>query len=247
MISIKSKKEIEIMRHGGKILAAVLKKMSVACCIGVKTIDIDNLAYDYIKSQGATPSFKNFNGYKYNSCISLNNELVHGIPSNISLKDGDVVGLDAGVYYQGYHTDSAITIVVGKSNKEKDHLINTTRYILDKAISLSRPGVEFIKIQEVMQDIAQKSGYGVVRDLCGHGIGKILHEDPVIPNFVMKNYNFKLEVGMTLAYEPMITEGDWHVNILDDDWTVSTADGKLACHFEHTIAITEKGAIILTK
>lgn len=253
-ISLKTAEEIEKMREGGRIAAAILKCLKKAARPGVTTKTLDLIAEKEIKKAclagrqaGAAPSFKGYKGYPTATCISVNDEIVHGIPSERVLGEGDIVGIDVGVYYKGFHTDAAMTIGIGKISTEAQKLINVTKKALDSAIKEVRPGKCLGDVQFVIQKTAEEAGFGVIRDLAGHGVGRQLQESPSIPNFGQKGIGLVLKEGMTLAIEPMVSTGDWHVKVQDDGWTVVTADGSLAAHFEHTIAVTKSGCKILTR
>ncbi|OGD57327.1 type I methionyl aminopeptidase [Candidatus Berkelbacteria bacterium RBG_13_40_8] len=246
-ISIKTKEEIKIMRAGGKIAARVLENLKKVIKPGMTIKELDTLAEKEILKAGGIPSFKNHHKYPATTCISVNEEVVHGIPTNRIIKKGDLVGLDLGVYYRGYHSDTAITIGVGKITPEARKLRDVTEKALQRGIKAIKPELHLGDIQEIVQKTIENAGFGVIRDLSGHGIGKKLQESPSIPNFGKSGSGPVLKEGMTLAIEPMVSAGDWHVNVLKDGWTVVTADGSLAAHFEHTIAVTKNGAEILTK
>lgn len=247
-ISIKTKDQIEKMRAGGKIAARVLKMLSENIKPGISIIELDKMAEDAINSSGATPSFKGYGGYPAATCISLNEEIVHGIPTERKLKEGDVVGIDLGVYYQGYHTDTAITVGVGKITDQAQKLIDITKLSLDKAIEMIKPLINIGDVQEVIQNTIENAGFGVIRDLSGHGVGEQLQEEPSIPNFGKHGTGIILKEGMTLAFEPMVSAGGHKVEIdKKNGWTVKIADGSLGAHFEHTIVVTKNGCEILTK
>lgn len=246
-IDLKSRAEIQKMREGGKIAAAVLVRLMKAAQPGVTVKALDILAEEIIKKAGATPSFKGFKGFPTATCISVNDEVVHGIPSERVLRAGDIAGIDVGVYYQGFHTDTAVTIGIGQISKEAQKLLNVTQKSLDSAIDEVRPGKYLGDVQFLIQKTVEDEGFGVIRDLTGHGVGRQLQESPSIPNFGQKGTGLILKEGMTLAIEPMVVAGDWHVRVKDDGWTVVTADGSLAAHFEHTIAVTKTGGEILTE
>lgn len=246
-INLKTSAEIKKMREGGKIAAAVLEKISNTVKTGVTVKDLDLIAEEKIRKAGAKPSFKGYKGYPTATCISINDEVVHGIPSERVLKNGDIVGIDLGVFYQGFHTDTAITIGIGKISQEAQKLIDITKKSLDSAIKEIKPGKCLGDVQFVIQKTVEEAGFGVIRDLVGHGVGRKLQESPSIPNFGKKGTGLILREGMTLAIEPMVSAGDWHIKVLNDGWTVVTADGSLSAHFEHTIAVTKNGCEILTK
>ena len=246
-VTIKSEREIELMREAGKILAKTHNELEKALKPGMTTWDIDHLGEEIIRSYGCIPSFKNYCGYPASICVSVNNEVVHGIPSKKRvIQEGDIVSLDAGVIYKGYHSDAARTHAVGNISEEAKRLIEVTKQSFFEGIKLAVPGNHLFDISEAIQKYVESNGYSVVRDLVGHGIGTHLHEDPQIPNFKQRRKGMKLRPGMTLAIEPMVNEGSYDVVWLDDDWTVVTEDGSLAAHYENTIVITEDGCEILT-
>lgn len=246
-VTIKSEREIELMRKAGKILARTHEELGKAIRPGMSTWDIDHLGEEIIRSFGCIPSFKNYSGYPASICVSVNNEVVHGIPSRKRiLKEGDIVSLDAGVIYRGYHSDAARTHGVGKISPEAARLIQVTKECFFDGIKYAKVGNHLNDISSHIQAYAEKFGYGVVRDLVGHGIGEHLHEDPEVPNFAKRRRGIKLAAGMTLAVEPMINAGGWEVDWLDDGWTVVTRDGSLSAHYENTILICENGPEILS-
>ena len=246
-ITIKTPREIELMREAGRILAEVHNELGKIIEPGITTLEIDKMGEKLIRSFGCEPSFLNYQGYPASICVSVNEEVVHGIPSpKRILKEGDIVSLDAGVIYKGYHSDAARTYGVGQITKEATQLIEVTKQCFFEGIKFAKPGNHLHDISNAIMDYATKYGYGVVRDLTGHGIGSHLHEDPDIPNFRQKKRGPKLVPGMTLAIEPMINAGTYRVSWLDDDWTVVTNDGKLSAHYENTVLITEEGCEILS-
>lgn len=246
-VTIKSKTEIELMREAGKILARTHEELGKAIKPGISTYEIDRLGEEIIRSYGCIPSFLNYQGYPASICVSVNDEVVHGIPSKKRiLKEGDIVSLDAGVIYKGYHSDAARTHAVGEISKEAKRLIDVTRESFFEGIKFAVSGNHLIDISRAIQNYVESNGYSVVRDLVGHGIGKNLHEDPQIPNFAGKRRGIKLRPGMTLAIEPMVNIGRYEVNWMDDDWTVVTRDGSLSAHYENTVLITEDGPEILS-
>lgn len=246
-ISIKSAREIELMTEAGRILAIVHEEMEKALKPGMTTLDIDRIGEEVIRSYGCTPSFLNYNGYPASICVSVNDEVVHGIPTDKRvLKEGDIVGLDAGVIYKGYHSDAARTHGIGEISNEASQLIQITRESFFEGIRYAKEGNHLFEISAAIGRYAEEHGYGVVRDLCGHGIGAKLHEAPEIPNYEMSRRGMKLRAGMTLAIEPMINIGDYRVRWLDDDWTVVTRDGSLSAHYENTVLITEGEPKLLT-
>ena len=246
-ITIKSPREIELMTEAGRILEIVHEEMEKALRPGMTTKDIDRLGEEVIRSYGCIPSFLNYNGYPASICVSVNDEVVHGIPSSKRvLKEGDIVGLDAGVIYKGYHSDAARTHAIGEISKEAKELIRVTWESFFEGIKYAKEGNYLFEISSAIGKYARERGYGVVRDLCGHGIGANLHESPEIPNYEMNRRGVRLRRGMTLAIEPMINIGTHEVKWLDDDWTVVTADGSLSAHYENTVLITEGEPILLT-
>ena len=246
-VSIKSSQEIELMREAGRILATVHQELGKNIRPGMSTMDIDQLGEEMIRSYGCIPSFKNYCGYPASICVSVNDEVVHGIPSEKRLiQDGDIVSLDAGVIYKGYHSDAARTVAVGEISEKAKRLIERTRQSFFEGMKKAVAGNHLHDISAAIGDYAQGFGYGVVRDLCGHGIGNHLHEDPEIPNFRQWRRGIKLRPGMTLAVEPMINLGTPEVEWMDDEWTVVTEDGAPSAHYENTILITEGKPEILS-
>jgi methionyl aminopeptidase len=246
-VTIKSEREIELMREAGKILAKTHIELEKALKPGMTTWDIDHLGEEIIRSYGCIPSFKNYCGYPASICVSVNNEVVHGIPSKKRvIQEGDIVSLDAGVIYKGYHSDAARTHGVGEISKEAKQLIEVTRQSFFEGIKYAKAGNHLNDISAAVQAYAEKFGYGVVRDLVGHGIGEHLHEDPEVPNFARRRKGIRLQAGMTLAVEPMINVGRPGVRWLDDEWTVVTEDGSLSAHYENTILVGEDGPEILS-
>ena len=246
-VSIKTAREIELMRESCHLLEKVHDELAKAIRPGISTWEIDHLGEEMIRSFGCTPNFLHYNGYPASICVSVNDEVVHGIPSKKRiLREGDIVSLDAGLIYKGYHSDAARTHAVGEISPEAQKLIDVTRQSFFEGIKLAVPGNHLFDISEAIQKYVESNGYSVVRDLVGHGIGTHLHEDPQIPNFKQRRKGIKLRPGMTLAIEPMVNEGSYDVVWLDDDWTVVTEDGSLAAHYENTIVITEDGCEILT-
>ena len=246
-ITIKSEREIELMTQAGRILEIVHEEMEKALKPGMTTLDIDAIGEEVIRSYGCEPSFLNYNGYPASICVSVNEEVVHGIPSrNRIIQEGDIVSLDAGLIYKGYHSDASRTHAVGEISEEAKKLIEVTRQSFFEGIKYAKEGNYLFEISGAIGRYAAGFGYGVVRELCGHGIGTHLHEDPEIPNFPMMRRGPKLKAGMTLAIEPMINLGTEKVRWLDDDWTVVTRDGKLSAHYENTVLITKGEPILLT-
>ena len=246
-VTIKTAREIELMREAGRLLEKVHNELAEFIRPGISTLDIDRYGEKLIRSLGCTPNFLNYNGYPASICVSVNDEVVHGIPKkNRILQEGDIVSLDAGLIYKGYHSDAARTHAVGNISPEAQQLIDVTRESFFEGIKYAKAGNHLHDISAAIGNYAGQFGYGVVRDLVGHGIGTHLHEDPQIPNFPQKRRGIRLIPGMTLAIEPMINQGRADVEWLDDDWTVVTQDGSLSAHYENTILITEDEPEILT-
>ncbi len=246
-VTIKSQREIQIMRDAGKLLSEVHARMEEYIAPGISTLDIDRLGEECIRSYGCIPSFLNYSGYPASICVSVNEEVVHGIPSKKRiLQEGDIVSLDAGLIYQGYHSDAARTHAVGKISPEAQKLIEVTRQSFFEGIKKARAGNYLHEISNAIDSYVTSFGYGIVQALVGHGIGRELHESPQIPNFAQKRRGMKLRPGMTLAVEPMINMGTWDVDFLDDGWTVVASDHSLSAHYENTILITEDEPEILT-
>lgn len=247
MISIKSKREIELLKIAGEITGSTHKYLEPFIKPGITTKELDKLAYDYIISRDAYPSFKNYNGYPGSICTSINNEVVHGIPSNRKLRDGDIISIDIGACYKGYHGDSAWTYAVGKISDKKRYLMEHTEVALFKGLDQVRDGNRIGDIGYAVEQYAIKHNLGVVKELVGHGVGNHLHEEPDVPNYGKKGTGPVLKEGMVIAVEPMLNLGTADVYLLDDDWTVITADDKPSAHFEHTVLVTKDGYEILTK
>ncbi|MDD6203025.1 MAG: type I methionyl aminopeptidase [Lachnospiraceae bacterium] len=246
-VSIKSEREIELMRESCKILAKVHDELGKAIKPGISTWEIDRLGEKLIRSYDCIPNFLNYNGYPASICVSVNEEVVHGIPSKHRiLKEGDIVSLDAGLIYKGYHSDAARTYGVGKVSPQVQQLMDVTKQSFFEGIKMAKAGNHLYDISNAIDDYVSKFGYGIVRDLVGHGIGTSLHEDPQIPNFRQKRKGIRLEPGMTLAVEPMINMGRCDVEWLSDDWTVVAQDGLPSAHYENTILITQGEPEILT-
>lgn len=246
-VSIKSEREIELMREAGKLLAKTHEELEKVIRPGISTWEIDRVGEEIIRSYGCIPSFLNYNGYPASICVSVNDEVVHGIPSKERIiKEGDIVSLDAGVIYKGYHSDAARTHAVGEISSEARQLIEVTKQSFFEGIKYAKEGCHLHEISKAIGNYAESFGYGVVRDLVGHGIGTHLHEDPQIPNFAQRRRGLKLQAGMTLAIEPMINRGTWRVEWLDDDWTVVSKDGSLSAHYENTVLITKGEPEILS-
>lgn len=246
-VSIKSEREIELMAEAGRILENVHEELKKALRPGMTTKDIDRIGEEVIRSYGCIPSFLDYNGYPASICVSVNDEVVHGIPSDKRIiKEGDIVSLDAGVIYKGYHSDAARTHAIGEISQSAKDLIRITEECFFEGIKFAKEGYHLFDISAAIGNYARERGYGVVRDLCGHGIGINLHEAPEIPNYPMNRKGIKLKSGMTLAIEPMINIGGDGVNWLDDDWTVVTKDGSLSAHYENTVLITESEPVLFT-
>lgn len=247
MITIKSAKQVEKMRASAKITKEALELLEKHIKPGVSTAQLDKIAYDFIVSKGARPNFLNYNGFPGSICASVNDEVVHGIPSKRAvLKEGDIISIDMGAVLDGWHSDAARTFAVGKISDEAQNLIDVTRESFFEGIKYLKHGAKLGDVSSAIQNYVESHGYGVVRDLVGHGIGQNLHEDPSVPNFGRTGHGVKLAAGMTLAIEPMVNAGDYRVEMLDDDWTVVTADGTLSAHYENTVLITKDGYEILT-
>lgn len=248
MIQLKSQREIEIMARGGKILADTVSLMERTVKPGMTTADLDAIAEEFIRSHpGATPSFKGLYNFPASICSSINNEIVHGIPSKKRvLNEGDVVSIDVGVFYEGYHTDSATTVAVGKVDGESQRLLSVTREALGAGVAVARAGNHLGDIGAAVQAVVEAAGFSVVRDLVGHGIGTGFHEEPQVPNYGKPNRGIRLVPGLTIAIEPMVNVGKPGIRTMPDKWTVVTIDGKRSAHFEHTVAITENGPRVLT-
>lgn len=249
MINIKTQQEIEVMHKGGKILADILRKLSKAVKPGITTNDLEKLAKELVLSYGVKPSFLGYDGYPAVLCTSVNEEIVHGVPSDRILKNGDILKLDTGIFHKDFHTDSAITVLVGDvegAPLQAVKLINATKEALNIGTSKARVGNTLGDIGSAIQKYVEQNGFNVVRDLVGHGIGKELHESPQIPNYGKLGEGEKLQVGMVLAIEPMVVIGGWKIKNSKDGFGFVTKDGGLAAHFEHTVAITEQGPVILT-
>jgi methionyl aminopeptidase len=246
MIHIRTPQEIETMRQGNRLVAQILRTLREAIKPGITTKELDAMAERAVRAAGATPAFKGYRGFPASLCVSINEEVVHGIPSTRRLKEGEIVSLDLGVYLNEYYGDAAITVPVGSVGEEATRLLEVTQQALLKGIEQARDGNRLFDISHAIQSWAESHGFSVVREFVGHGIGRNLHEDPQVPNFGPPHQGPRLRPGMVLAIEPMINAGRWEVKILEDKWTVVTADFQLSAHFEHTIAITDGAADILT-
>jgi methionyl aminopeptidase len=248
LIVRKSRAELETMREGGRITAACLRMLGENVRPGVTTRELDRMAEEFIYDHGGKPEFKGYQGFPASICASPNAMIVHGIPGSYRLKEGDIISLDVGVRYEGFVTDSAITAPVGAIPQEIERLLETTRRCLEAATEQARPGSHLGDIGHAIQSLAEGRGYGVVRDLVSHGVGRKMHEDPQIPNYGRPGTGPRLMPGMTFAIEPMITLGSYDIRISEwDGWSIYTADGSLSAHFEHTVAVTEDGPWVLTR
>jgi methionyl aminopeptidase len=246
MVILKRPDEIEKMRASNRIVAEILAALQEKTKPGITTIELDRYSEEMAKKKGAKPAFKGYRGYPFALCASVNAEVVHGMPSNRILKSGDIISLDFGVYYKGYYGDAAITVPIGDISEEAMKLLKITEQSLYDGIRQAKVGNRLGDISSVVQNCVEAAGFSVVRDFGGHGIGKRLHEEPHVPNYGIGGRGIELKSGMVLAIEPMVNTGTYKVNILDNGWTVVTEDGKLSAHFEHTVAITEQGPVILS-
>lgn len=247
MIKIKSPQEIEAMRTAGRITAETFECLREAIQPGITTAELDEIAARFIRKNNATCSFWQYNGYPAHICSSVNEQVVHGIPSKkVTLREGDIVSIDIGVCYKGYHGDSAKTFAVGMISSEAEKLIRVTKESFYEGLKMAQVGNRVFDIGAAVQSYVEQNGYSVVRSLVGHGVGSALHEDPEVPNFGTPGRGARLMPGMTLAIEPMVNQGTYHVNTLSDGWTVVTADGKLSAHYEHSVLIRDGEAEILT-
>jgi methionine aminopeptidase, type I len=247
MVILRLPDEIEKARASNRIVAEVLSKLRERVRPGVRTRDLDKFAEEIAEKKGAKPAFKGYNGFPYALCVSVNEVVVHGMPSERILEEGDIVGLDFGVYYQGFFGDATVTLPVGKVTEKASRLMQITEQSLYAGIAQAKDGNRLGDISAAVQDMVEDAGYSIVRDFVGHGIGKNLHEDPQIPNFGEKGRGIELRSGMIMAIEPMVNEGKYKVQVLPDGWTVVTKDGSLSAHFEHSVAITDNGPDILSK
>ncbi len=245
MIIVKSVEEVAIMRQCGRILAAILDILRTEARAGIRTRELNVIMAEESKKRGGRPSFKDYRGFPANLCVSVNDEIVHGIPGERTLRDGDIVSLDAGVFYDGFHTDAAITVGVGSISQEARDLISAAEASLTAGVARAKCGAHVGDVSTAIQECAESRGFSVVREYTGHGVGRELHEEPAVPNFGL-NKGPLLRKGMTLAIEPMVNAGDWRTKLAPNQWTVLTADGSLSAHFEHTIAIMDEGAEVLT-
>ena len=246
-VILKSPQEIDRMRESGRIVATVLKVVAKAVRPGITTGELDNIAVRELKKWGAVASFKGYRGFPASVCVSINEEVVHGIPGKRELSEGDIVSLDFGAKLNGFHGDAALTVGVGVISSEAQGIIDATDGALEAGVAAAVVGARLGDVSAAIQSYAESRGYSVVREYVGHGIGRDLHEDPQVPNYGVPGEGVVLKNGMTIALEPMLNAGVWYTKVAMDGWTVSTADGKLSAHFEHTIAIGENGADILTQ
>jgi methionyl aminopeptidase len=246
MINLKTTREIEIIRANGRILANTLELLGEEIKPGVRTKELDRLAEDFIRREGAYPAFKGYRGYPASVCISLDNEVVHGIPGERMIEEGQLVSVDIGVFKDNYYADGAFTFAVGQVSNQAQRLIQITQEALKRGLEFVREGGFLSDISYAIQSFVEKNGFSVVRDLVGHGIGMNMHEEPQIPNFGPSGQGPILKKGMVLAIEPMVNAGSFEIETREDNWTIVTKDGSLSAHFEHTVAVTENGAMILT-
>jgi methionyl aminopeptidase len=246
MITVKSKNELQLMRDAGKLLSEVLDELEEACLPGVTTNEIDRLADGLIRKRGAIPGFLGYQGFPKSLCISVNEEIVHGIPGSRPIVDGDLVSLDCGLVYQGLWADSGRTVMVGEVSPEASKLVEVTRRSLEAGIAQAQPGNRVGDISAAIQKVVEAGGFSVVRNFVGHGIGRNMHEEPQVPNFGTPGTRELLKPGYALAIEPMVNQGTHEVEMLDDGWTIITADRKLSAYFEHTVLITEDGPVVST-
>ena len=246
MIPLKSEKDLEMLKRAGKILASVLRELELLAKPGIKTIEIDSVAEELMRKQKAIPAFKGYKGFPATVCASINEEIVHGIPGERALLEGDILSLDLGINLEGYFSDAAVTLPIGRIDAKKKKLIEVTRKALSLGIKQARPGNHLFDISYSIQNHVEKNGFSVVRQFVGHGIGLKLHEEPEVPNFGRPHTGELLKSGMVFAIEPMVNMGTWESEILENGWTAVTKDRLASAHFEHTVAITEEGPEILT-
>jgi methionyl aminopeptidase len=246
MIVIKTQNEILAMKESAKILSDTLKLLAENIKAGMTTKQLDSIAYGYITKCGARPSFLNYNGFPASICTSIDDEVIHGIPSNRRIEEGQIISVDAGVFYRGFHSDAARTFAVGKVSGVKQKLIEVAEKSFFSGIKILKEGIRLGDLGSAIQKTVEENGFSVVRDMVGHGIGAKLHEDPSVPNYGLAGRGLRLKAGMTLAIEPMINAGSYHIRVLEDNWTITTCDGNPSAHYENTVLITEEGAEILT-
>lgn len=247
MIILKSQEEIEKMARACRIVAEALNALKAFVRPGITTKDIERFIEKIVVTSGGTLAFKGYRGYPAGICASVNNQVIHGIPSSVILKDGDIASIDLGVYKEGFYGDGALTLPIGRISSEAERLLKVTEEALYIGIDRIRPGNRVSDISHAIQRYVEAKGYSVVRSFVGHGIGRSLHEEPQVPNYGNAGHGARLKAGMTLAIEPMVNEGTYDVTVLEDGWTTVTTDKKLSAHFEHTVAVTKDGARILTK
>lgn len=247
MIVLKSPQEIAVMREANQIVAELLQELKARAVPGVSTRELDEIAERFIRKKKAKCAFKGYRGYPNCLCTSVNDVIVHGLPSSAELKEGDILSIDCGVYHKGFYGDAAITVPIGRVPEKAQRLIQTTKECLQLAIEKMVEGNRLSDISHAIQARAEKEGFSVVRDFVGHGIGRQLHEDPQVPNYGQAGTGIRLKTGMVLAIEPMVNEGHWGVRILKDGWTAVTEDGSLSAHFEHSVAVTDNGPLILSE
>lgn len=246
MISLKTPAELEIMRQAGRVVGQVLAEVSAAASPGVTTAALDKMAEDICRQQGASPAFKGYRGYPYALCCSINEQVVHGFPKEKPLQEGDILSMDFGAILESYYGDAAVTVPVGQVSEQATALMEATRRSLEAAIEQMRPGRRLGDVSAAVQRVVEEAGFSVVRQFVGHGIGKMLHEEPQVPNYGQPGRGVTLKPGMVLAVEPMVNAGSYEVRVLADGWTAVTVDGKLSAHFEHTVAVTQDGPRILS-
>jgi methionyl aminopeptidase len=247
VIIFKSPEEIGKMRRAGRIVAETIDRLVEAVRPGITTADLDRIAEEHMRGQGATPSFKGYRGFPATICTSVNEQVVHGIPGWRAVRPGDILSLDVGAIWEGYHADSAVTLFVdGSPSDVATRLVEVTRRSLEAGIDALQPGARLGDVGNAIQRVAEGAGFSVVREYAGHGVGRALHEDPQIPNYGDRGRGPQIKPGLVVAIEPMVNVGDWRTRVLADQWTVVTADGSLSAHFEHTIAVTEDGPEVLT-
>ncbi len=246
MIEIKTNQEIEIMAQGGKILALIMKELKRKVKPGITTKQLDKAAEGLVLKYGGQCSFKGYQGFPFCLCTSINQEVVHALPSNRVLKEGEIISLDLGFFYKGFHTDMAISLAVGRVSPEVQRLIRVTKKALKRGVKKIKPGNTLGDVGNTIQRYVESQGFNLVRDLCGHGIGREIHEEPQVLNYGKRHSGLKIKEGMVLCLEPMVTEGDWKIKKIKDGFGYQTVDGSLSCHFEDTIAITKNGCQVLT-
>ena len=247
MIEYKSPAEIELMRRAGRITADTIERLLERVEAGMTTAQLDEIAERSIRDAGATPSFKGYRGFPASICTSLNEEVVHGIPAKRRIHDGDILKLDVGAIWQGYHGDSAVSVIVGSASSDvAEKLVRVTDESLAAGISCLKPGNRLYDVGHAVQQVVEGAGFSVVREYVGHGVGRALHEEPQVPNYGEPGHGKEIRPGLVVAIEPMVNVGDWRTRVLDDGWTVVTLDGSLSAHFEHTIAVTDDGPEVLT-